>query len=203
MNATEFDQIVKELQAGNEKAIDGIFIEHYTYVLDWLQKKYQCDIADAKDVYMDGFLKFRRAILKGSVKHGNIRGYLITIVKNIWLQKLEKNKRSVSLDTLETEQADYYLGSKSGLYDEDFDPLTKAETANNLSQQKSNQLDAFQAAWTKLGEKCRRLLKGFYIDRIGLKQLQSVLGYGSYDSIKSMRRKCFNQLKKKSVDLLG
>lgn len=198
MTDTEFQKIIKALQSGNEKPLDQIFLDHYQYSIAYLIREFgsgtfQCSDDDAKDVFMDAILKLRIELIKGKVENRNLRGYLITICRNIWLKKKTREKPSVSLDV---EKVEYYLGQQADVYNDEFDPLIKKELAADLDQNNKNKADAFAKAWPKLGAKCQELLQAFYIDGLKLKDLQARFGYGSYDSIKSMRRKCFNQLKK-------
>ena len=154
--------------------LDQVFLDHYEYCIRYLCKQfasgnYYCGEDDAKDVFMDALLRLRRAFLKGGMDDKNIRGYLITICKNIWLKKKEKEKVVLPLDI---EKAEYYLGKKEGLYHTNFNPLVKSEQAQKLKDHQQMQIDAFTDAWAALGEKCKQLLKAFYIDRLKLKDLQ-------------------------------
>ena len=152
-----------------------------------------CSNDDARDTVMDSFLKLRTELLKGKVENKNIRGYLLIICRNMWLKKVQKERSKLSLDI---EKVEYYLGQKEDLYNEDFNPLLKKELASDLKETQKMQAEIFQAAWAKLGEKCRKLLQAFYIEKIKLKDLQERFDYSSYDTIKSMRRKCYNGLLK-------
>lgn len=198
MTDTAFNQLVKELQTGNEKVLDQLFIEHYEYCVNHLSKEFHsgnhyCSTDDARDTVMDGFLKLRTELLKGKVENKNLRGYLLIICRNMWLKKVQKERSKLSLDI---EKVEYYLGQKEDLYNEDFNPLLKKELADDLTATQKMQADTFQAAWAKLGEKCRQLLHAFYIEKTRLKDLQERFNYSSYDTIKSMRRKCYNGLLK-------
>ncbi|MDG1434491.1 MAG: sigma-70 family RNA polymerase sigma factor [Saprospiraceae bacterium] len=198
MTNEAFNQLVKELQAGNEKVLDQLFIKHYEYCVNYLSREFHsgnhyCSNDDARDTVMDSFLKLRTELLKGKVENKNIRGYLLIICRNMWLKKVQKERSKLSLDI---EKVEYYLGQKEDLYNEDFNPLLKKELASDLKETQKMQAEIFQAAWAKLGEKCRKLLQAFYIEKIKLKDLQERFDYSSYDTIKSMRRKCYNGLLK-------
>jgi len=198
MKDEAFNQLVKELQTGNEKVLDQLFIEHYEYCVNHLSREFHsgnhyCSTDDSRDTVMDGFLKLRTELLKGKVENKNLRGYLLIICRNMWLKKVQKERSKLSLDI---EKVEYYLGQKEDLYNEDFNPLLKKELADDLTETQKMQADIFQAAWAKLGEKCRQLLHAFYIEKIKLKDLQERFNYSSYDTIKSMRRKCYNGLLK-------
>ena len=72
MTDEAFNQLVKELQAGNEKVLDQLFIKHYEYCVNHLCKEFHsgnhyCSGDDARDTVMDGFLKLRVELLKGKV----------------------------------------------------------------------------------------------------------------------------------------
>ncbi|MEM6964305.1 MAG: hypothetical protein AAF573_06040 [Bacteroidota bacterium] len=200
MTDEAFKHLVEELQAGNEKVLDQLFIANYEYCVGRLTKEFHsrsgshyCSNDDARDTVMDGFLKLRNELLKGKVENNNLRGYLLIICRNLWLKKVQKQRSKLSLDI---EKVEYYLGQKEDLYKEDFNPLLKKELAEELTETEKLQADTFQAAWQKLGEKCKQLLHAFYIEKIKLKDLQERFNYSSYDTIKSMRRKCYNGLLK-------
>jgi len=199
MIAEAFKRLVEELRQGDESGLDQLFVTHYFYLTNWLQKQHRCSEVDAKDVCMDVFLKFRAALLKGNITNDNIRGYLVTIAKNEWLRRQQKEKLLVAFDI---DKIDYHLGQKEGFYHEKFNPMIKSEAAKDFEIKDQKQAEAYKWALEKLGESCKRLIQAFYIDRMRLTDLQTHLGYGSYDSIKTMRRKCFNQLKKWSLHYL-
>lgn len=187
------NDIIKALKQGDMTALDQIFRSNYGYCVNYLLRKYNCTKVDAEDLFMDALLVLRREAINGKFSSKNIKGYLITVAKNIYLQSIrkEKNKATVSLDAVE-----YALGNELGVYDEDFDPILKREAVTMVAQEEEAQYLAYQNAWKQMGEQCQAVLKGFYIDRKKLKDLQKELGYSSYDSIKTIRRRCFNQLKK-------
>ena len=198
MTDTEFQDLVEALKKGNEQLLDKLFLDHYAYAIAYLVKEfpsgsYRCSEDDAKDVFMDGLLKLRTALLKGQVENKNLRGYLLTICRNLWLKRKNKEKVSVPLDI---EKVEFYLGQKEGGFGDHFNPLVKKEEEIALEANEQQKVEAFTQAWAKLGDKCGKLLKAFYLDGTKLKDLVEPFGYSSYDTIKSMRRKCFNQLLK-------
>jgi len=198
MTTREIERAIKSIQNGDNKPLDDIFSAYYAYCVNWLLNKYSCTQADAEDLFMDAMLIFRTQVIHGKVDARNIKGYLITVAKNIYLQRLRR--KNIDVEYL-PDQLEYILGKDTGLYDEDFDPLLKKEQINLAQEVDKQKYLAYQDAWKKLGEKCQNLLKRFYIDRVKLKDLQEELGYGSYDSIKSTKLRCFKQLKKLAQDL--
>ena len=192
MTNKEFNDLKEALVSGDNTALDSVFRAHYQACVAWLQKKYNCEQSDAEDLFMDALLVFRKEVIQGRVTNKNIRAYLITVAKNIFLQR--KRKKGLNLE-VSVEEMESIIGKEAGLYDESFNPILKAEVEEMEARKLASQYKAFQLAWEKLGEPCKKVLKGFYIDKIKLKELQIILGYSSYDSIKSIRRRCFNQLK--------
>ena len=198
MTDDEFKGLVKELQEGNLKGIDRLFLDHYDYCVKHLTKEFYsgnhyCSQDDAKDTVMEGVMKLTEELTKGKVENRNLRGFLLTICRNMWLKKVKKSKSTLSLDI---DKVEHYLGQKVDLYNEDFNPLLKREQADALTELEKNQADNFTAAWAKLGDKCKQLLTAFYIEKKKLKDLQERFNYSSYDTIKTMRKKCYNNLLK-------
>ena len=102
MTNEAFNQLVKELQAGNEKVLDQLFIKHYEYCVNYLSREFHsgnhyCSNDDARDTVMDSFLKLRTELLKGKVENKNIRGYLLIICRNMWLKKCKRNAQNFLL----------------------------------------------------------------------------------------------------------
>ncbi len=192
MTNSAYQQLIDALKKGDNKPLDQIFKNNYHYCVKWLTGKYQCSKADAEDIFMDALLIFRTEAIKGKVNAQNIKGYLVTVAKNIYLQQVRKNKTTQEVSI---EKVEYTLGAEMGIYDEDFDPVIKKEIALEIETTDKQEYLAYQKAWKKLGEQCKNVLKGFYIDKKKLKDLQHELGYSTYDTIKSIRRRCFNQLK--------
>jgi len=198
MTDEEFKELVGELQKGNRKVMDRLFLDHFDYCVSHLTKEFYsgnhyCSEDDAKDTVMEGVIKLTEELAKGKVENKNLRGFLLTICRNMWLKKVKKDKSTLSLDI---DKVEHYLGQKVDLYNEDFNPLLKKEQANALTELEKTQADHFTAGWAKLGEKCKQLLTAFYIEKKKLKDLQEHFGYSSYDSIKTMRKKCYRNLTK-------
>ena len=54
----------------------------------------------------------------------------------------------------------------------------------------------------ELGESCQKLLRMNFDGGYKLKELVSILGFSSYDSIKSTKSRCIRTLKKKVAELM-
>ncbi len=199
MTDQQFDHLAEELKKGNSQALDVVFRAHFAYCVDWLVKKYRLDRPDAEDLFMDAMLIFRREMLRGKISNTNLRGYLIRVAGNEFLQRQRKKQNAplVSVDSIE-----YQLGMEAGLYDDDFNPLLKAELLEATETTEQQRVKAFQQAWATLGEQCRKLLRRFYLEKAKLKDLQEEMGYSTYDTIKSIRRRCFNQLRSAACQVI-
>ena len=131
MTDHEFQEQLTALQNGNEQLLDKLFLAHYSYITDYMVKdfnsgNYRCSPDDAKDVFMDGLLKLRTELLKGKVENKNLRGYLVTICRNSWLKRKNKEKNAIPLDL---DKVEYYLGEKEGYYGDHYNPLRVKATA--------------------------------------------------------------------------
>lgn len=178
--------------------LDDFFLQHFDYCTarlcnEFSSGKYYCSEADAKDIFMDCILKVWEKMQNDSFEQDNIRGYLVTACRNNWIKKVQRSKTHLPFDV---EKMEYHLGEQAGLYDEDFNPLVKAEIQAATTDEEKTRIEALQKAWKQLPPKAQQLLEDFYLKGEKLKDLQKKYGYSSYDTIKSMRRKFFNKLKK-------
>jgi DNA-directed RNA polymerase specialized sigma subunit len=112
----------------------------------------------------------RQMLLEDKVNYGNLESYMIRMAVNHFLKKQERNKE------ISTESLPEYAEA----HDEIFDP----ESVEILSR-----------AWSKMGDKCQELLRGFYYDKIELKKLTSMLGDTSEANTRKRKERCLQELR--------
>lgn len=178
MKQQDFDHLVHALKTGDETPLDKVFTTNYRYCVGTLISKYQCQEADAQDIYMDALIQFRAQLLKGKVDNQNVKGYIFRIAYNIWLKKQQKEEREgvSSLDVYETES---YLAQQDGLYDEEFNPLIRQETIQEMRSEKQDQIEALNWAMNKISPNCKKLLEARLLHGIKPAQLVKQLDYKS------------------------
>ena len=199
MSKPNYTQIAEQLVSGNNSFLKQVFIEHSSYCVNYLMKKYRWAKEDAEDLLMDAIIVLREQILKGKFKGNNIRGFLVTVARNKYLNWKKKKYTTIPF---QIDQVEYYINKQNQVYNEDFNPLLKLEESNRLKTEEEKQVNAFLKAWETLSPKCKKLLNDVHLEGLKLKDLQIKLGYGSYPSIKSTKSRCFRELKAKAKSLL-
>lgn len=189
MNSFSNEEI-RDIRKGNNDPLGRLFKAQFDYCVDKISAQEKCSKSTAKDVFMDAIHVLRDKVLQGKFEHDNLRGFLLLCAKNKLRNKLKKDRRSITLDVISVEQ---YLGFKMGLSNMDH---------SSLSPLQQNKVDLIIMARKKLGDACRKLLELNFDQGYGLKELVDMLGYKSYDSVKTMKSKCIKQLRKTVADLL-
>ena len=73
LSEEEFVQLKAQLVRGDEKLFQVIFFAHFESCMNYLKHQYKVPHEKAYDVTMDALLLFRRKILEGKVRYGNLR----------------------------------------------------------------------------------------------------------------------------------
>jgi len=106
----------------SETALRKIFEAHYVYCVEWLMANMNCSEADAQYlfIFMDAIIKLSQELEKEKFVQKNIRGWLITVVRNAYINRFNKQKNYRFIDV---EVAEVILGKEKGLYNDDFNPM--------------------------------------------------------------------------------
>lgn len=167
LTATEFEQMVEQLHAGNDEIYRQVFLTHFNYCMSYLKKQFNVSHEDAYDATMDAMLEFCHRIRAGKVKYGNLR-YLFTRISGQCLSR-EKRERT------------------AGREEEPFAEMTEQVDVNTEA------LEGFSAVWNRFGEPCKTLLYRFYYDRTSLKSISIELNR-SEAAIRKQKQRCLEKL---------
>ena len=138
-------------------------------------KKNSGDVDSAKDVFHDALLNLIMKIKKGDTDIKDIKGYLFTASKNLWITKKRRDtKVSFTDEIIDRQNADEYESSQM-LED----------------KEKSSMMDEMLTA---LGKRCKELLTlTFYLD-YSLKEAAERLGFSSDEVAKTTQYRCKKKL---------
>jgi RNA polymerase sigma factor (sigma-70 family) len=135
---------------------------------------------EAKDVYQEGVMVFYEKVREGSLELScQIKTYLYAVCRRLWLKRLaEKNRFIGRLDDHEP-----YLE-------------TGAEEDVAQAEERDQRFATMAEALLHIGEPCRSLLEGFYLQEKSMQQLTAEFGYTNADNAKNQKYKCLVRLKK-------
>lgn len=115
-NAMKDSELIQKVHSGNKEAVGIIIERYYADIYRFCLYMVQTE-DDAYDIAQETFLKFMK--YGTSYKHHNLKGYLLTIARNICFNYFRDKKEKVT--AIEWEEIDQIPNNK--------DMLTEAEDA--------------------------------------------------------------------------
>ncbi|MBL7782467.1 MAG: sigma-70 family RNA polymerase sigma factor [Saprospiraceae bacterium] len=177
LTQAEFDILLEKLRQGDNELFEKIFLAQFGHHKKFLKTNFKVQDCNAHDAVMEALLRFRQLLIDGKLRYDNLQGYLLMIVKAIYLKNFTNNRE---LPT------DEFVEVVSWLEIEPFD---------------EESLDSLEKAWQKLEDLCRQLLKGFYYDRTDLRTLTVQLNVSSEANTRKQKERCIKKLRSHFLNL--
>lgn len=171
LSESKFAELIDQLKRGNELLFEKIFSGFFKKNLNILTRKYNAAHEDAYDCVMWAMLRMRQMLLENKVTYGNLDNYFTRMAVTRYI-KSQSRKKEFATDTF----------PELGIGEENF--------VDNEA------LEILEKAWQQLGGPCRELLKGFYYDKIELKDLTEILKDTSTSNTRKRKERCLKKLKK-------
>ncbi|MGY2130957.1 RNA polymerase sigma factor [Hymenobacter sp. HD11105] len=173
------EEFVAAIQAGDDRALAQLYRLHLPMISHLVLQNSGTE-DEAKDVYQEGVMVFYEKVREGSLELScQIKTYLYAVCRRLWLKRLaEKNRFSGRLDDHEP-----YLE-------------TGAEEDVAQAEERDQRFATMAEALNHIGEPCRSLLEGFYLQEKSMQQLTAEFGYTNADNAKNQKYKCLVRLKK-------
>ena len=164
-------ELIQKVHSGNKEAVGIIIERYYADIYRFCLYMVQTE-DDAYDIAQETFLKFMK--YGTSYKHHNLKGYLLTIARNICFNYFQDKKEKVT--AIEWEEIDKIPNNK--------DMLTEAEDAVYLRN-----------LLKELSQDTREVIILRIYEEMKFKDIAKIMGC-SVSTIKSRFRLGVNQLKK-------
>lgn len=158
---------------------DSGALKHLYQTLFPKVKKYICqnsgDNDKAFDIFQDGIMVFYNYVTtkKFNPSH-EINGFIFTICKNMWINHIRKEKRTIALP----EYFDY-TDNEDSIIDKLISKERENEIADILSQ---------------LGDKCEELLKYSVFYKLKNSEICKIMGFSTENAVKTRKYKCLQKL---------
>lgn len=180
MNKVE-DISLDDLRKGSDKALKSVYESNRNKFLNYA-KRYNLIEEDILDIYQESYIIFYNNITNGKIKEftSSISTYLISIGKYLILDKLKKNKKTV------TSEHDVTLLKKE-----------KFEELNIEHDELSTKQQLLYKHFETLGNKCKELLTLFYYRGYTIKDILELGSYNSENVVKSAKSRCLKTLKER------
>ncbi len=168
LSETQFLDMVKEMQAGNNQQFEKVFINHFKQCRQYLIFKYKASPEDAYDMTMDTLVDFHQRLIRGKVHYGNLRFLFTQMAGQRYLKWLKKPTPDILPD--------------------DFDVYDIIEGPS------PEVLDAFQQAWVSLHDRCRQVLHLHYYNNIPFNEIAEQLERSAV-AIRKQKQRCVEKLR--------
>ena len=170
LTEAEFQQLILDLDKGNERQFRGIFTKNFAKYRNYIKSDMNISYDDASDAVTEAFVKMHRFLTERRVEYGNLEAYTLRIARNEYLMLLRKRKQLPETD------ADF---ERLDIIDEEYDDST---------------MEHFEKAFGHLGTDCRDLLKLHYFEKKAHREIGQTLNI-SEDASKTRMKVCRNKLR--------
>lgn len=168
-------QILQCIRAGNDDRVLSHLYEEVRPKVIRLIRKNQGDEAAAKDIFQDAVLVFYRQVkLNKFNEKYPIAGFIYTVSKNLWINRVKREKRSIDIPE------DNLFISMEESPEEDLITKERAIHLENLL--------------SKLGNRCHQLLSLSIFDNLSMKDICKKMGFSTENAVKTRKYKCKQKL---------
>ena len=163
----EYIELCHKMQQGNELLFETTFMTHFELAMKYLVHSHGAIHDDAYDVVMNVLLEFRKRILDGKVKYGNLK-FMFT---QMCVQRYKREKAK-KLDTEEYVYISQYE-----------DPVIDEEVYELLDK-----------SMDRLGERCKKIIEDIYYSRLAYKALEEKY-QATAANLRKQKERCLSKLK--------
>jgi RNA polymerase sigma factor (sigma-70 family) len=169
--------LLKGLAIDDRKSIEAIYRANYSMVQSFvLNNNGTAD--DARDTFQEAMIVLHEKAHQADFElHCQLRTYLYSICKRLWLKRLQQSKR--------------FSGQV-----ENWEETVPVEEDIEQHEQRDAHFNMMEAALAKVGEPCKSLLDAYYIQKKPMQEIAGDFGYTNADNAKTQKYKCLVRLKK-------
>ncbi|MCR6719551.1 MAG: sigma-70 family RNA polymerase sigma factor [Chitinophagaceae bacterium] len=165
------------LAHNDREAVEKIYKENYGFIQALIINN-NGSVDDARDVFQETMIVLFEKTRSGTLElNCQIRTYVYSVARRIWLKKLQQQSRFVG---------DLNLTETVVSVEEDLEDHLKRDSEFGMMEK------AIQG----LGEPCRGLLEAFYLRKRNMQEIASEFGYTNSENAKTQKYKCLMRLKK-------
>lgn len=181
MKETIYEQeliLLKGLARNDRKSVEEIYRHNYNLIQALIVNN-SGTADDAKDIFQEAMVVLYEKARSGSFElNCQIRTYLYSVSKRLWLKKLQQAYR----------------------FTDDFgeDGMTYVPVEEDLTEheEKDAEYEMMHQSIAKLGEPCKSLLEAFYFQKKSMQDIADGFGYTNSENAKTQKYKCLVRLKK-------
>jgi RNA polymerase sigma factor (sigma-70 family) len=169
--------LLEGLAANETDAVETIYRENYTMIQAFIVKNNGYP-EDARDIFQEAMIVlFEKAKLNSFVLSCQIKTYLYSVCRRLWLKRLQQQGR--------------YFPSVELLKE-----TVPVESEIESHEKQTADFNLLEDALAKIGEPCKSILEAYYIQKKSMPDIAAAFGYTNADNAKTQKYKCLVRLKK-------
>ncbi len=181
MKPTDFKIIESIRQGSNDKALAYLYDKPLQKIRKYILSN-NGTREDANDVFQDAVVILFNQVRKDKYKEKfEIEGFLYSVARNLWIDKMRKEKRKVT-------DAAFVSNDLSDFNDHLNDLIVKEKSA------------ALRTVFDRLDEKCRKILLYVIYEKRSMKEISQKMGYNNENVAKTNHYRCKQYLSKMVKD---
>lgn len=169
--------LLEGLAANDRNAIETIYRENFSTIKAFIVNNNGYP-DDARDIFQEAMIVlFEKAKSSSFILSCQIRTYLYSVCRRLWLKKLQKESRfNPSVESVQE--------------------IVAVEEEIEFHEKRDSDFILMENALQKIGEPCKSLLEAFYIEKKSMPEIAETFGYTNADNAKTQKYKCLVRLKK-------
>ena len=170
-------ELLMGVAKNDQKAIELIYKNNFP-VIQSLILSNNGNYDDARDIFQEAMIVlYENAKSESFVLTCQIKTYVYSICKRLWLKKLQYNNRfTTQVDSLE-------------------ETVPVEEDIENQEKRNAD-FAIMEKALGSLGEPCKGLLEAYYLQKKSMQAIADTFGYTNAENAKTQKYKCLMRLKK-------
>lgn len=171
------DSEIEELRKGINAPLKRLYDSCQVNCLKKVMSIMNCQKVDAEDALMDSLLVIRDKIMTREFVNDNIPAYWVTVANNRLRNQFKRDRKLLKYDVTRLES------------------VLHEKNAVNEDDDSSDRLQLIFSSLEKLSSQCKDLLTANLVEGIPLKNLVHLMGYSSYDVVKTSKSRCMKKLR--------
>ena len=169
--------LLNGMAKNDPKAIEAIYKNNFP-IIQSLVLGNSGTYDDARDIFQEAMIVlYENAKLESFVLTCQIKTYVYSICKRLWLKRLQYNNRfTTQVESLE-------------------ETVPVEEDIENQERRNADFL-IMERALGSLGEPCKGLLEAYYLQKKSMQAIADSFGYTNAENAKTQKYKCLMRLKK-------
>lgn len=178
MQKDELIQLRKDLVSGKTDRLREFYNSYKSDCRNVLVSKNLANDEQCEDIFSDALIILHKNIVSGKIQElTSVRSYLISTSINLARKEIQYEANTLKK-----------LGEIRLLFYENNDTTVEEE------ENKGELIKICQQAFKNLTERCQKIIEGYYIHRLSMKEIAESLGLSSGDVAKTLKSRCYKYL---------